>query len=118
MPKHITIENDLHDFDSHQIQTLSSAISQVIDVYDTTVHTGATLYVHLNDGVDAVRIRFECIHFGAGTDINQDICYVVNTAPLNISISRAIVSDIFQITITNNSSNAMTGKYYVVSHNL
>ena len=87
--------------------------SQILVIYDGTVHVGAKVVGRIDNGVDAEVLNITLTHFGAsvGLDVHR---VGVDNKYLDLTISADISGNDVRITIQNNQAlENNTFEYYI-----
>lgn len=115
MPKHITIDNDIHEFTSHSISTVSWSGSQNIEIYNITEHNAATFIGRITNGTNTTKLIIHLADDDTNTGMEVvEIAIGSEATMLDLTFSANIVSNDLVLNITNaNGGDTNTLKYYL-----
>lgn len=117
MPKHLHVENSIHDFDEHEVKTETFTETTNISLYNTTEKSAAQLIGVLNNGQDYTKVIIYVGNFGSniGADVTQ---FEIKGTLINADYTVSVASNIATLTITGSSSVNYTFKYYAITNSL
>lgn len=118
MPKHITIDDSVHEMTSHSVQTHSWTGSSSFNIYSTASYNGARITMHVNDGTNHERVIFEIGNVASDTGFDETRT-LLKGSQMSLNFSTAVVGNNLQLTIDNTDvANTTTIKYYVMANSL
>ena len=114
MPKHTTVEDTIHSFESHAPVSVSWQGSTVINTYDKTEHSSVEFVGRISNGTDSEMLRISMLN-DSSDNTGIDVYRLAISTYLNLDISSAVVGDDVQLTIENTEATEdNTLSYYVI----